>query len=147
MRRVGFTVLVLLGGCGDGQPAAFFPHDYATTYQMVRSCRHSLDHDVMNIRVLASPEAVTPYLGRSEPFPVGAIVLKEQYDENDTACAGPIINFTVMRKLDSATNLGWEWQKVDAKLEGVDTDLGRCINCHTMCGQPPDGYDGTCTVP
>src|SRR4051794_38688905 len=118
MRALG--VLALLAACGsDGNSEqVLFPADYATTYQQVRNCRHSIDHDLQTIRVLASPDAVTPYMGRAAPFPVGSIVIKEQYDADDTTCAGPILQWTVMQKLPAGTdtdNLDWEWQRVDAK--------------------------------
>lgn len=149
----GVVLSALLSACGtdgaSGDPA-LFPADYASTYQEVRDCRFSLEHDLIRVRVLASPEALTPYTGRAAPFPTGAIVLKEQYDESDTTCAGPIKSFTVMQKLDvgsSPDTLDWEWQEVDAKLHSTGTDIKRCTNCHTDCGKAPDGYDGTCTMP
>jgi hypothetical protein len=119
----------------------------------VRNCRYSLDHDLMHIRVLAAPDALTPYNGRTTPFPTGAIVLKEQYGDSDDTCTGPILNFTVMQKLEvgsAPTALDWSWQKVTADHRTVaekDSPSARCIQCHTGCGKPPDGYDGTCTVP
>ena len=93
---------------------------------------------------------MTPYTGRGQPFPTGAIVLKEQYKNSDTSCAGPIVDFTVMQKLDvgsSPGTLDWSWQKVSGDHHTVNTDIGRCTDCHVACGKPPDGYDGTCTVP
>jgi hypothetical protein len=142
------------GGSGsdsniDAPPV--FPADYAATYQQVRNCRFSLEHDLLYIRVLASPDALTPYNGRTAPFPTGAIALKEQYGENDTTCAGPIVSFTVMQKLDTGSSpatLDWRWQKVTADHRTVvEMDSQRCISCHRDCGKPPDGYSGTCTVP
>ncbi|MGE5307422.1 MAG: cytochrome P460 family protein, partial [Hyphomicrobiales bacterium] len=135
-------------GNTSGPPV--FPADYAATYQQVRNCRLSLEHDLMYIRVLASPDALAAYNGRTAPFPTGAIALKEQYGEDDTTCAGPIVNFTVMQKLavgSSPATLDWTWQKVGADRRLVDTDITRCTRCHTDCGKPPDGYDGTCTMP
>ena len=152
-RRVALTVLVahVLFGCGSAsEEPVVFPADYAATYQQVRTCRFSLDHDLIYIRVLASPDALAPYTGRAAPFPAGAIVLKEQYGDSDTTCAGPIVNFTVMQKLDvgsSPAMLDWDWQKVTADHHPVDTEIMRCTQCHMGCGKPPEGYDGTCTVP
>jgi len=157
--RVPFVVFAticaapLVNACGDdggNSDPALFPANYAATYQEVRNCRYSLEHDSIRVRVLASPEALTPYTGRVEPFPAGAIVLKEQYDYGDMTCAGPIINFTVMKKLavgSSAASLDWDWQEVDADLHSTNTDIKRCTQCHADCGKPPDGYDATCTVP
>ena len=138
-------------GCGtnsSGQPAAF-PPDYAATYQQVRACRMSIEHGFVRIRVLASPEALTPYNGRTAPFPTGAIVLKEERNSDDTTCTGPIINFTVMQKLDVGTDptmLDWTWQEADASEHLRSGDVKRCSQCHKDC-MPPGGYDHTCTVP
>ncbi len=140
-------------GCGTDSVAEdppVFREDYAATYQEVRNCRWSLEHDLVRIRVLASPDAVTPYTGRGVPFPTGAIIIKEQYDEDDTSCSGPIVDYTVMQKLaegSSPETLGWTWQKVDADHTTIKTDLERCTRCHTSCGVAPDGYDGTCALP
>jgi len=145
---VALAALGLLA-CGTDEPPVF-PTTYASSYTEVRGCRHSLEHDLVNIRVLAAPDALTPYTDRATPFPAGAVVLKEQYADDDTACAGPIDTFTVMQKLaagSSPSTLDWEWQKVDNKRNVVDIDRTRCVRCHTTCGVPPDGYDGTCTVP
>jgi len=159
MRRARLAILICaaLAACGDdgggddttGDPAVF-PADYAATYREVRNCRPSLDHDLMRIRVLASPEALTPYNGRTAPFPTGAIVLKEQYKDTDTACAGPIQKYTVMQKLAAGSSpamLDWLWQDVGANQRTLTPNIQRCPACHTGCGKPPEGYDGTCTVP
>jgi hypothetical protein len=77
-------------------------------------------------------------------------VLKEQYDAGDTACAGPIVEFTVMQKQGvgaSPEELDWTWQKVSPDHRTLTTEITRCVGCHTACGQPPEGHDGTCTVP
>jgi hypothetical protein len=135
---------------GSSGPPPLFPDDYAATYQQVRNCRFSLDHDLIRVRVLASPDALVAYNGRTAPFPTGAIVLKEEYAESDTACAGPIESFTVMQKLEvgsSPATLDWSWQEVGADHHGKTIDIMRCTSCHTGCGKPPEGYDGTCTVP
>jgi hypothetical protein len=137
---------VLALGCDGGGEAPVFPQDYASTYQEVRDCRRSPDHDLNYIRVLASPEAVTPYQGRTLPFPVGAVVLKEEYA--DSTC-DDLDRFTVMRKEEAgyAPDSGdWSWQRVsrDFKVETIE-EL-RCIGCHTLCA-PLDGYDFTCAVP
>lgn len=143
------------GGGGDDDidaPGALplFPADYAATYQQVRDCRYSLDHDLRRVRVLASPEAMAAYTGRAAPFPAGAIVLKEEYADRDTACAGAIVSFTVMQKLaagSSPATLDWHWQEVSPDRRGVNEDNRSCVGCHTGCGKPPEGYDGTCAVP
>lgn len=153
-RHVAIVVLAaqVLVGCDDGDDGEppIFPADYAATYQEVRSCRFSLEHDLTRMRVLASPDALAPYQARTAPFPTGAIVLKEQFDSTDTTCAGPILHFTVMQKLEvgsSPATLDWSWQKVSVDHHTLSTDIERCTRCHTSCGEPPEGHDGTCAVP
>jgi hypothetical protein len=156
-RRAVLALLIggALAACGDdggddgGEPA-LFPANYAATYQEVRNCRNSVEHGAVRIRVLASPDALTPYTTRTAPFPTGAIVLKEERADTDLDCSGPIVNYTVMLKLDAGSSpdtLDWRWQEVDPKLRAEQTNLERCPRCHTDCGKPPEGYDGTCTVP
>jgi hypothetical protein len=133
------------------EPEAIYPADYATTYREVRNCRQSIDHDIMFVRILAAPEAFEAYDGRLKPFVAGDLIVKEQYDEDDPNCEGPIASITAMRKLDegAAPDEGdWEWQKTDANGK-TDTEynLARCSGCHVGpdgCGQPPYGYLGTC---
>ena len=134
----------------DGGAAPDFPEDYAASYTEVRNCRGSGDHDLHNIRILVDPSGRQAYEGRAEPFPEGAVVLKEEHDFGDTACSGEILQWTVMRKLaagSSPDTLDWAWQTVDADRTVVDEDLPRCIGCHQSCGVAPDGWDGTCAIP
>lgn len=157
MSKLTFVVAVslvagTLAACGTdskGDPP-LFPADYTSTYQEVRNCRFSLEHDLLYIRVLASPEALTPYSQRMAPFPTGAIVIKEEYAMDDMTCSGPIQFITAMEKLDDGSSpmtMDWHWQKVDGKRHVINSDDMSCINCHMGCGVPPDGYLGTCTMP
>jgi hypothetical protein len=148
-RALAFTTLV--AACGGGDPPVeepLFPADYAATYTQVRDCRRSIDHDLVNMRIVAAPDALDSYLDRLVAFPEGAIVLKEEFDGSDMDCTGTIIGFTVMRKLAAGTapeDLDWEWQETDRTSKPVQTDLQRCIQCHTGCGVPAEGgFDGTC---
>jgi hypothetical protein len=155
LTALSLAMLALASGCpaddaNDDGPAPDFPADYADSYVEVRNCRGSGDHDLNNIRILASPTALAPYQNRMESFPVDAIVLKEEYDFGDLTCEGPIKQWTVMRKLEAGSSpdtLDWAWQRVDLERKVVEEDAGRCIGCHTACGNPPDGYEGTCAVP
>jgi Cytochrome P460 len=153
---LGMLGMLAMSGCpsddGDdeGGPEPDFPADYAGSYVEVRNCRGSGDHDLNNIRILASPSALAPYQDRVEPFPVDAVVLKEEYDFGDITCEGPIKQWTVMRRLpdgSSTDTLDWAWQRVDLQREVVDEDASRCIGCHQGCGMAPDGYDWTCAMP
>jgi hypothetical protein len=136
--------------CGD-EPAReqpLFPADYASSYVEVRNCRASTDHDLTRVRVLAAPDTAAAYMGRDEPFDPGALVLKAEYDYADTSCEGEIASWTLMRRLvegSSPQTLDWEWQDVDADRRVVSTNDSRCVGCHTACGMPPGGYQGTCT--
>jgi hypothetical protein len=147
------VVLGVLGGagaCDDDDPGPpLFPADYAATYAEVRDCRRSIDHDSQYIRVLAAPDALAPYRDRVVPFPTGAVVLKAQYEDDDDACAGAILQYTVMARLDDGADpdrLDWAWQRVTADREVVaDEPTERCAACHASC--QAGGYDHTCAEP
>lgn len=150
--RAAVLAMAALGACGGdgGESTRLFPADYLASYVQVRPCRASADHDLNRVVVLADPAAADAYQKRDRPFPAGAVVLKEERDPADTSCTGAIKSWTVMVKLadgSSASTLDWHWQKVDADRSVVTDDEPRCYGCHTICGVPPDGYDGTCSVP
>ncbi len=152
----GFGSALLLGslsslGCGDDgtSDSVVFPEDYASTYTEVRNCRaNGGSHDFNRIRVLTDESGLVAYRDRTEPFPEGAIVLKEEYDSNDMDCSGAIKQWAVMQKLPAGNEelLNWRWQQVDFARNVINEDEPRCFGCHAGC-PPPDGYDGTCTVP
>jgi hypothetical protein len=139
--------------CGSGDDVdiePLFPTNYESTYLEVRNCRQSGDHDLNNIRILADPTGVASYRDRLENFPVGAIVLKEEYEFDDRDCTGPVKQWTVMQRLPDDVNpsaLDWDWQKVAGTGRVVEENTPLCYGCHTGCGFAPDGFDGTCTVP
>lgn len=139
----GLTLLALLSltGC---EPEPAFPADYAKSYAEVRNCRPSTEHDSHNIRIVASPSALAPYRDRDAGFPVGAVVLKEERDFGDVDCSGPVLLWTVMTM---QADGGWHWQSVSPERRVTGTNESRCIGCHAACGQPPEGYAGTCAVP
>lgn len=150
----GLTLLACPGDDGEGDEGSaaepLFPEDYAQSYAEVRDCRGSGDHNLNNIRILASPDAFVPYDGRAEPFPEGAVVLKEEYDFGDLNCEGPIKRWTVMVRLaegSSEDTLDWAWQDLDADRRVVSEDAPACIGCHQGCGVAPDGYEWTCAMP
>lgn len=145
---LGALLGALTAACGGPEP--LFPEDYEATFTEVRDCRQSGDHDLHTIRVLADEAALMAYADRDGPFPPGATVLKVEYDFGDIDCTGPIQQWTVMQKLPVGTAVGdldWEWQTVDADRNVIAENPTRCPACHQGCGQPPDGYDGTCTIP
>lgn len=157
-RRIAavFVAALCLAACADDEtttePAVepLFAADYASSYTEVRDCRQSGDHDLNIIRVLAAPAALAPYRDRDQPFPEGAVVLKEEYDFGDTTCTGPIKQWTVMARLADGSSpdaLDWNWQQVDAERNVIGEDIPRCYGCHTGCTPANDGYDHTCAVP
>ncbi len=132
--------------CGD-EAAVELPADYGATFTEVRACRSSGDHELRSIRVLVDPRGLDTYRRRDGRFAEGVVVVKEEYEFGDRSCAGPIVEWTVMRRLAGAEHGGWRWQRLDADRRVVSEDEPRCIGCHTACGQPPDGHDGTCAAP
>jgi hypothetical protein len=144
------AALTALAACGGSDEAPLFPADHAASYVEVRGCRPSGDHDLNHVRVLADPAAADAYRLRDRAFPVGAVVLKAEYEFSDDTCTGPVQLWTVMVRLaagSAPTTLDWRWQKVDADRNVVSDDEPRCYGCHTACGVAPDGYQGTCAVP
>lgn len=143
-------LVALLASCGGDDESPLFDSDYGTTYVEVRDCRPSGDHDLNNIRILADPAALGPYNNRDQNFPEGAIVLKEEFEFDDIDCTGTVKQWTVMQRLtdgESPDTLNWEWQKVDADRKIAESNPLSCAGCHSGCGVPPDGFDGTCAVP
>lgn len=149
--RVVVLTLTLLGACSSGvDEVVAFPEAYLQTYTQTRTCRSSTDHDLNKVRVLADPAALEPYMNRDNPFPVGSIVLKPEYDFTDTDCTGTPIEWTVMVKLASGSSpntLDWHWQRVTADRTVQTDNEPRCYGCHAGCSTGSGGYDYTCTAP
>ena len=117
MRIVLPLIIVMFGSASCDDPEPLFPVDYEASYVEVRNCRFSADHDLSPIRVLADPEGAPAYTNRDAPFPAGAVILKEEYGFDDTACTGPIQRWSViMREPEdsSPSTIDWHWQRVDA---------------------------------
>ena len=139
------AITLMLAGCPPPAPSGdagvpFFPADYATSFNEVRNCRRSPDHDLSYVRVLASPEAESTYTTRVGEFAEGAVLVKPEYA--DDLCRD-LVGITTMR----FTAGSWEFQETDVMGRVISTDTLRCIGCHAGCGVPPDGYMGTCAVP
>lgn len=160
-RSLGLLLSVLAAGCSgpgnddehadagppDAGPAPVFPSNIERTYQEMRDCRQSHEHELHYIRVLASPSAQAPYTALSPdmPYPVGATLVKVEYDDED--CSERVL-YTAYRKLALGENpIGndWLWQRVSPEREVLEQGAPwRCINCHSYHCAPPNGYDLTC---
>lgn len=145
---------LLLWGCSDDggdqpdaapPPAPFFDLAEVRSWPEVRNCRFSIEHDGVQIVIYASPESATAYTEGMYPLPEGAVIVKVETDDDD--CAVPI-GYTAMRKLATGAapdNGDWEWQRVDAEGEVVESALVPfCVSCHRSC---TNDRDYTCTDP
>jgi hypothetical protein len=135
----------VLAGCGA---PAVVPADYERTYQEVRDCRRSGDHDLNFIRVLTDPAAFEAYQQRDRAFPLNAVVMKVEYADQDCT---DVAGFTAMKKLETgaATEGGdWQWQKLDGRRRVLeDGQPPGCVGCHRPCQGGTQGHDWTCTEP
>lgn len=97
---------------------------------------------------LPDPVPLGPYqdLSPASPYPLGATLVKAEYDDDSCAVA---VGYTAMRKEvvdgpDGGAH-GWHRQKLDADrrvlLDGAPTV---CIACHTQHCAPPYGFDLSC---
>jgi hypothetical protein len=132
---------------GPEPPAPVFPPDAAQTWTEMRDCRFSHEHELRRIRVFANELAEGPYAALSEevPYPVGAVLVKAEYDDENCA---ELIGWTAMRKEPAGTwpeGNDWTWQDLDVAMNVEDEgSLPQCIGCHTDHCAPPFGYDLTC---
>jgi hypothetical protein len=153
-------VLLPLAACGDDAPASeplpppvaaepLFPADFSETFQEVRNCRPSSEHDLARVRVFADATAQATYATREGEFAVGATLVKTEYDGTDSECSGAVVQWTVMQRLaagSSPDTLDWQWQRVSNTREVLGQDEPRCTNCHSGC-DAPGGYFNTCALP
>jgi hypothetical protein len=149
VKRLLLLALVLSACSDDAEPARpdpIFPPDFETAWKEARSCRFSHDHDLRSIRVFADAQAFEPYTLWSKPYPVGATIVKIEYD--DDQCT-KVMGLSAMQKLPQGADpaLGdWLWQKLDAKQQVIQSEdiPGRCIDCHEFHCRPPYGFDLAC---
>lgn len=155
---VALALLGLSSGCGPDDPAvaSLVPPDYLARFPEVRGCRMTFEHissygagtgSISNIRVVASPEAVSAYRVAGRTLPVGAVVIKEEYA--DPTCS-TVIGWTVMRKEPAGYDTAhgdWRWQRVRASDRQVleDGRVARCISCHSAADCT--ARDWQCTQP
>jgi hypothetical protein len=97
------------------------------------------------------PPPSAPYQGRAEPFPAGAIVLKEEYDFGDLDCSGrdqAVDRDASPGRWASPDTLDWAWQRVDAQRRVFEVETPCAASAVTRAAaSPPDGYEWTCAVP
>jgi hypothetical protein len=139
---VGLAAALVLGCCDDPPPEdppdPFFPADYAESYELVRDCRLSIDHDLTYIVVHANEVAAQIYQDEEWPLPDGSLLVKAGYD--DDLCTSSIAYWAMMKVAGV-----WRWQQLEADRRVVSSgEVGRCVSCHSDCG---DGRDSTCTDP
>ena len=128
----------------DTQPD--FPDSYRDSFVEVRSCRPSGDHNLNNVRVLATPRAEPAYRSHAAPFSQGDVLLKEEFEFGDSNCSGAPTRWTSMLRLGQkhAGVDGWRWERVDPGRDVVEIDSAACMGCHAACGVAPDGFESTC---
>src|SRR5688500_15300847 len=91
---IGFAFLL---SCRPGPTEGPFPADYELAWREARvPCTLSHDHELRYIRVFANDLAFEPYTKHEEPYPVGARLLKAEY--NDAECS-ELLSFVLMEKL------------------------------------------------
>jgi hypothetical protein len=145
-------------GGADASPPAdaeppLFPDDYRDSWVLSRDCRSSTSHDLHKILVWADPDAAAIYNAQEGELPVGAVLLKEEFDFGDIECEGEVIRRTVMKKLPAdsdapAEQLGWYWADYEADGTVASENHSLCYGCHDDCdGEPGRVFDDTCAVP
>lgn len=128
-------------------PEAIFPAEAPTTWRQVRSCRHSHEHELNYIRVVADDLAHDRYLQWDAPFPVGATLLKLEY--SDAACQ-QLVRYTAMRKLAKGADPArgdWRWQATSPeRVVDEDAPIKVCVACHQAHCRDDNGtgFDLTC---
>jgi hypothetical protein len=148
---LGVLAAVGLFGCPTPTVEPPFPADFETTWTEAReSCTLSHDHELTYIRVFADDAAVDPYTYQVEPYPVGARLLKVEYDDEDCT---DIVDYVMMERLENGAapaDLDWRWLRYDADRRLVTDrrfEPERCIDCHTChCGMLPYGWELTCSI-
>lgn len=98
------------------------------------------------MRVVADAAAFDPYTLFDRPYPVGATIVKLEFD--DEGCTGPVAQYSAMKKTEPNGNPAggdWWWQRVDADRAVLEEGAPvRCLDCHTAHCAEPYGMDLTC---
>lgn len=134
-------------------PKPLIAADAHLTWKQTRACRISHEHWLHGVRVVVNELAWQPYVSwlpyekGNQPFPVGAMVVKPEY--NDDKCI-ELLGYTVMRKESPGywpQGNDWQWFELDAT--GMTVKQGKltkeCVTCHVQHCALPNGFDLTCT--
>ncbi len=141
MRCVLFGLILFVAACSpeyEHNEAALFDSDWRSQYTKVVSCKESPTHNGNRIETWANASALEAYQDRTKDFPLDAVVLKAQYD-NDS-CSGQEAAWTVMKKVTEGPVMNledWRWQRVeiDGSIGYNPTSPGFCGDCHMGCDQ------------
>jgi len=110
-----------------------FPANYRDTYSIVRDCRLSIEHGGVMIRVWADPTSAQAYLDEENPLPIGAVVVKEEFEGVDCLTDSELVRWRPMRKEAPGFDPehgDWAWQWVEADRSVLLNDKTTCIGCH-----------------
>lgn len=110
-----------------------FPASYRNNYVEVRSCRFSVEHGGVSMRVLANPVAVDAYLGEENPLPVGSVIIKEEFNAADCNDDSKLGRWAAMRKQPAGfddEHGNWQWQWVNRNRTVATDNKLACIGCH-----------------
>ena len=138
MKRLflGVLTLFLCAACGYSHDAAsYFPSDWRADLVQVEGCRQTAHPRGGYMEVWVSTD-LHAAAEAGEPTPVGAVIMKIQWDSDESCTPGEQNIFTVMRKHEAgtATELGdWDWQTVGGKGGVVESAEAGCAGCHAGC--------------
>lgn len=110
-----------------------FPANYRDSYVVVRDCRLSIEHGAVMIRVWADPTSAQAYLEEANPLPVGAVIVKEEFEGVDCDSDAELLRWRPMRKEPPGFDPehgDWAWQWVNRDRTVLLNDKTTCIGCH-----------------
>lgn len=139
------------GNDNTAGPEPVFPANYRETYEVVRDCRCTVEHNQLGaslIRVLASPDAVEAYLN-DDVIPEGGVIVKEEFTSGDCS-DDSLLLWRVMRKeaegfLPAAGDYSWQTVELDRTV--VDTSPATCATSGCHGAEECVVRDWMCTAP
>lgn len=152
---------ICAAGCSDEpEPTPIAPVVTAAElasggFEEVLACRASHEHDLRYVRIVANAAAVAMYrrcilvpaAGCSEPFPVGALFVKYEY-ELPGCFPGDFDGYTASLKLAPGSypeGHDWRWQRLTPKFRVTEDGAPlRCLLCHIDHCAAPAGHDLHC---